>query len=61
MLLTSVRPAEGGDPSAQLRVAVGTALIAADEELHRTIPVSTGQVSPTWTHQGRVELEQGEV
>lgn len=54
-------PAEGGDPAAQLHVAVGTQRIAADEEPHRTIPVSAGHVPPVWTHQGRVQLEHGEV
>lgn len=61
MVFLSMPPAEGGDPPAQLHVAVGTELMAADEELHRTIPVSTRPVSPTGTHQGRVELEHGEV
>lgn len=54
-------PAEGGDPSAQLHVAVWTQVIAANKQLHRVIPLSAGRVSPAGTWQGRVQLQRVKV
>lgn len=54
-------PAEGGDPSAQLRVAVRAQRVAAHEQLHRVIPVGAGRVPPAGTRQGRVQLERVKV
>lgn len=54
-------PAEGGDPAAQLHVALRAEVIAADEQLHRVIPVSAGRVSPARTRQGRIKLQDIEV
>lgn len=38
----SLPPAEGGDPSAQLHVAVRAEVIAADKQLHCVIPLGAG-------------------
>lgn len=56
-----ISPAEGGDPPAELRVAVRAARVTADKQLHRVIPVSAGPVSLTGTRQGRVQLQHVKV
>lgn len=61
MFYINTLPAEGGDPPAQLRVAVRAGVIAADEQLHCVIPVSAGQVSLTGTRQRRIELQRVKV
>lgn len=61
MCVCELGPAEGGDPAAELHVAVLTEAVAADEQLHGAIPVSAGRVSPAGTRQGRVELQHVEV
>lgn len=54
-------PSKGSDPPSQLRVAVRTQLIAADEQLDGVIPLSAGRVPPAGTRQRRVELQRVKV
>ena len=56
-MYVGIEPAEGSDPPAQLHVAVRTEVIAADEQLHRVIPLSAGRVHPAGTGQRRVQLQ----
>lgn len=54
---TEAVPAEGGDPAAQLHVAVRTQRVAANKQVDRVVPLSAGRVPPAGTRQGRVQLQ----